>query len=73
MKIQNYFEQREVLGVQGLFYTRGSFGVIDGGTYACEKNGATATYSYEKNGVRLCAEFTTFGNGVVLRKDTFEN
>ena len=73
MKIENYFEQREVLGVQGLFYTRGSFGVIDGGTYACEKNGATATYSYEKNGVRLCAEFTTFGNGVVLRKDTFEN
>ena len=73
MKETKYFEQREVLGVKGLFYVRGSFGVIDGVVGDCEENGDKTIYTYENNGVRLRAEFTRFANGVVLRKDSFEN
>ena len=74
MKLANYLDQRGVRGVSGLIYAVGSFGTIDGDTmYALKAENGVQVYEYVGEKVRLTARFTEHENGVIIRKDTFEN
>ncbi len=74
MKIENFIDQSGKLGVSGLFYAVGDFGVIDGDKkYECTANDGKSVYTYENEKIRLCAEFSEHKNGVVIRHDSFEN
>ena len=74
MKLTNYLDQRGVRSVSGLIYAVGSFGTIDGDTmYALKIENDEQIYKYEDEKVRLTAHFVEYENGVIIRKDTFEN
>ncbi len=74
MKIENYIDQAGKPGVSGLFFACGSFGVVDGDAkYECTGDDTKRVYTYENGAVRLKSEFTVYENGIVIRRDTFEN
>ena len=73
MKIENFVDERGVLGASGLFFAAGDFGAVDGDAayLRTEKNGK-CFYTYEGKDVRLVAECAEEG-GVLLRRGYFEN
>ena len=74
MKIENYINQEKMLGVSGLFFACGSFGVIDGDVdYIKTEELGVVKYVYSTEKVELCAEFTEYPNGVVIRRDFLTN
>ncbi len=74
MKITDYIGTSSILGVSGLFFAVGSFGVIDGNIkYDCKVSANKSIYTYENDAIRLTAEFSEEKNGAVIRRDTFEN
>ena len=74
MKIDNFIDQKGILGVSGLFFATGDFGVIDGDIkYECTALDGKCIYIYENEKIRLTAEFAEQKNGVVIRSDSFEN
>ena len=74
MNIENYIEKREILGAAGLFSAHGSFGIVDyTSNYKKEEKEGKSIYTYEQNGIRMTAIFSYFSNGVVIRRDFFEN
>jgi hypothetical protein len=73
MKIENYVDQRRILGASGLFYAVGDFGAIDGDVaYTRTDEGEKQIYTYETETIRLVAEFLREGD-VFVRRDCFEN
>ncbi len=73
MKIENYVDERGILGASGLFFASGDFGVIDGNaSYTRTEDGTDVLYTYEGHGIRLTARFFSEG-GVFVRRDSFEN
>ncbi len=73
MKIENYVDQRGILGASGLIFAAGDFGVIDGeASYTRTEDETCALYTYEGNGIRLIAKFLC-EDGAFIRQDTFEN
>ncbi len=74
MNIKNYIDERKALGISGLFFAVGSFGVVDGDVdYAYAEENGVKTYTYTDEKIELRAEFTEYGNGVVIRRDYFTN
>ena len=76
MKIENYIQTREVCGygATGLFSACGNFGIIDyTQNYQREEKDGKIVYTYENGEIKLCATFTMFTNGAVIRHDYFEN
>ncbi len=73
MKIENYVDQRGILGASGLFYAVGDFGAIDGDvTYNRTDEGEVQIYTYENEEIRLVAQLFREGD-VFVRRDFFEN
>ena len=73
MKIENYVDQRKILGASGLFFAAGDFGVIDGcATYTRTESEEKILYTHEGIGYRLVAEFSLDGE-VFVRRGYFEN
>lgn len=57
MKIEKYIHQEKMLGVSGLFFSCGSFGVIDGNVdYVETVEKGKRKYVYT-NGQRICFNF----------------
>ena len=74
MRIENYIDLNDKLGVSGLFFAVGSFGVVDGkARYERKDEGEKTTFVYTDGKVRLVAEFEAQKNGVVVRRDRFYN
>ena len=74
MKIENYFDLNGILNVSGLFFATGSFGTVDGDVkYLFEEKDGVKTYTYTDGKIELCATFTEYENGVVIRRDFFKN
>lgn len=74
MKIENYINNEKMLGVSGLFFACGSFGVIDGDVeYVKTEGNGILKYVYSNGEIELCAEFIEYSNGVVIRRDYFTN
>ena len=74
MRIENYIDLNDKLGVSGLFFAVGSFGVVDGkARYERKDEGEKTTFVYTDDKVRLVAEFEAQKNGVVVRRDRFYN
>ena len=70
MKIENYIDLNGKVGISGLFFVAGNFGIVDGDVHylQTESNGITS-FLYENDTIRLQAEFTKETNGVVIRRD----
>ncbi len=74
MKIENFIDQKDELGVSGLFFATGDFGIIDGDKkYDSTVIDGKCIYTYKNEKIRLSAEFSEYKNGVVIRRDSFEN
>lgn len=74
MNIDRYINLDKMLGVSGLFSAIGSFGVIDGDAhYNVSEEGNVLTYMYSNGKVELCATFTEYSDGVIVRRDSFKN
>ena len=74
MNIDRYINLDKMLGVSGLFAAIGSFGVIDGDAhYNVSEEGNVLTYMYSNGKVELCAAFTEYSDGVIIRRDSFKN
>ena len=74
MKLENYISTQKMLGVSGLFFACGSFGVVDGDVdYVYTEEHGVKKYMYADKNIQLCAEFTEYPNGVVIRRDYFTN
>lgn len=74
MRIDSYIDKRKIPGVSGLFFASGSFGVIEGDVdYARFEDGEKTIFQYLSETVKLESEFTVEKNGVVIRRDFFEN
>lgn len=73
MKIENYIDERGILGASGLFFAAGDFGVIDGtSTYTRTEKDKKIFYTCEEQGIRLVAELFS-EDGVLVRRGYFEN
>ncbi len=73
MKIENYVDQRGILGASGLFFAAGDFGVIDGlADYTRTEENEKIFYTHEGEEVRLVAELFCEGD-VFVRRDFLEN
>lgn len=74
MNLERYVNLEGKLGVSGLFFAVGSFGIIDGAASyeRIDENGKTI-FIYCDEFIRLEAEFTAHENGVVIRRDRFFN
>ena len=74
MNFDHYVDLKGKLGVSGLFFAAGSFGMIDGSEcYERLDADKTTTFSYRNDTVCLEAEFTAMENGIVIRRDRFFN
>lgn len=61
-------------GASGLFYACGSFGIINKACkYEKYENENKTVYRYENQQIALTASFECKDNGVIIRKDFFEN
>lgn len=74
MRIDNYLDLGKAPGISGLMSAIGSFGEIDGNVEFLKKeeNGKTV-FEYKNGEIRLVSEFSYEENGVVVRRDSFEN
>ncbi len=73
MRIENYVDERGVLGASGLFFAAGDFGVIDGdAAYTRTEVGGKVIYTHTNEKVRLAAEFSS-EDGVLVRRGYLEN
>lgn len=74
MRIENYIDLNGILGVSGLFFVEGSFGVVDGNvSYEKIEENGKITFIYCDESIRLHAEFSCEKNGVVIRRDRLYN
>lgn len=74
MNLNHYIHIGKKPGISGLFHAIGSFGVIDGvEDYTYTEDGNVKKYVFSNGKVELCATFTEYPNGVVLRRDSFQN
>ena len=74
MNIEHYIDLSGTLGVSGLFFATGSFGIIDGDvSYDRIDTSDSTTFVYSNESIRLEAEFKFRENGVVIRRDRFIN
>lgn len=74
MNIKNLVDFQGSAGFSGLFFTCGSFGVVDGNcNYTYEQEGEDKIYRYSNEKIALVATFTQKTNGVMIRKDYLEN
>lgn len=74
MRIENYLDLGKKLGISGLFFAVGSFGVIDGNIeYTKTEKEDGCIFEYENDTIRLKSEFFLRKNGVVIRRDSIEN
>lgn len=74
MRIDTYIDKRTLPGVSGLFSAITSVGSVDGSTeYTRTERDGKTVFEYALNGARLYSEFTEKANGVVIRRDYFEN
>ena len=72
--LDKFIDLRKIQGVSGLFCAMGSFGFIESDAeYVCNQQENKRVYTYEKDGVKLCAEFTEYENGAIARRDYLEN
>ena len=74
MNLEHYVDLKGNLGISGLFFAAGSFGIIDGNASydQINENGRT-TFIYCDKSIRLEAEFSVHKNGVMIRRDRFFN
>ncbi len=73
MRIENYVDERGVLGASGLFFAAGDFGVIDGNAaYTRTDVDGKQVYTHENEKIRLVAEFSS-EDGVLVRRGYLEN
>ena len=74
MDLNHYINFGKKPGISGLFYAIGSFGVIDGvDDYTYTEKDNVKKYVFSNGKVELCATFTAYQNGVVLRRDSIRN
>ena len=74
MRIENYFDLNGNLGISGLFYAEGSFGIVDGtAKYERITQNGNDTFVYCDSAVRLESEFSAQKNGLVVRRDKLLN
>ena len=74
MRIENYFDLNGNLGISGLFYAEGSFGIVDGtAKYERITQNGNDTFVYCDSAVRLESEFSARKNGLVVRRDKLRN
>ena len=64
MKIENYVDQRKILGASGLFFAAGDFGVID-----LEKQTQTDHADLMKMGYNEEPEMIDFSDGICYYSD----
>jgi len=74
MRLENILRFEGELNASGLFYARGSFGIIDSGR-ACTRTqqGNVTTFSLQTETVLLTAAFTETQNGLFIREDCLKN
>ena len=75
MNFNKLYNDKNILGVSGLFSAYGSFGVIDGeesASYKITKSKNKTTYVYQTDKVKLTSTFIK-EKDVIVRKDYFEN
>ena len=74
MKLEKYIDQRKIKNVSGLFFVKGSFGWVESeAEYMCIEIDNKKVYEYKNDHVKLWAEFTSYPNGVVIRRDFIQN
>ncbi len=74
MNIKHFIDLKDNVGISGLFFAAGSFGVIEGDvTYTQSECNEKTIFEYTDTSVRLQAEFTEEKNGVIIRRDKFQN
>ena len=74
MDMKNLIDFGDNAGFSGLFFTCGSFGIVDGDcNYSYEEKGNDKIYRYSNEKIALVATFTEKKNGVIIRKDYLEN
>ena len=74
MVIDNYINLSGKLGISGLFSASGSFGSVDGNiTYTRTDSENKTVFEYSDGKIALRAEFEREVNGVVIRRDSFQN
>ena len=74
MRLENILRFEGELNASGLFYARGSFGIIDSGR-GCTRTqqGNVTTFSLQTETVLLTAAFTETQNGLFIREDCLKN
>ena len=73
MRIDSYLYSKKLLGVSGLLFASGSFGVIEGDVdYTCSEEKGKTIYRYRGEGVVLQATFELDGD-VCIRRDSLTN
>lgn len=74
MNIEHFIDFKGTVGISGLFFAAGSFGLIEGDVpYTKTECDGKTIFEYSNAFVRLQAEFTKEKNGVVIRRDTLQN
>ena len=74
MRIDSYINLEKMPGLSGLFSAMGSFGIIDGyADYAASEENGVKKYVFSNGEIELCATFTEYSGGVVIRRDSFKN
>ncbi|MBO4262961.1 MAG: alpha-galactosidase [Clostridia bacterium] len=74
MKLERFIDLDGINDVSGLFFSTGSFGTIDHtAKYERFEENGKSVYKSINGDILLKAEFETFDNGLILRRDTLEN
>ena len=74
MNVDNYLDFSGTQNVSGLIFASGSFGLIDGTEkYTRSDTEEKTVFEYTGCAVKLKSEFTQYKNGVVIRRDSFQN
>lgn len=74
MNIEHFIDLNGKVGISGLFFAAGSFGLIEGNVrYAKTECDGKTVFEYSDASIRLQAEFTKEKNGVIIRRDIFKN
>lgn len=74
MNISKYIDFNGSQGISGLFSAIGDFGTIDGREeYNKSEENGIKKFVYSYNGIKVTSELTEYGNGVIIRRDYFEN
>ena len=73
MRLENYIRLQGEPGFSGLFFSTGSFGIVDGNAeYLRSEENGRSIYTWDNGEIRLRAEFE-MTDGVCVRRDSLTN